>query len=78
MLCTFMQSTFIILESFSLIDMFVYSSIEICVVVDYQNRLEDAFLLVENNIIGIGTFFIYSVLMCLVCSICISCNDNVL
>ena len=40
-----------ILESFSLIDIFVYPSIEICVVVDYQNRLGDAVLLGENNII---------------------------
>ena len=57
----------IILESFSLIDMFVYFSIEICFVVDYQTRIKDAFLLGENKqnlkLIKIGTFFIYSVLM---------------
>ena len=40
-----------ILESFSLMYMFVYPSIEICIVVDYQNRLENAVLLGENNII---------------------------
>ena len=38
-----------ILESFSLIDMFVYFSIEICFVVDYQNRIEDAFLLGKSK-----------------------------
>ena len=57
-----------ILESLSLIDMFVYFSKEICFVVDYQNRIKDAFLLGENKqnlkLIKIGTFFIYSVLMC--------------
>ena len=57
-----------ILESFGLIDMFVYFSIEICFVVDYQTRIKDAFLLGENKhnlkLIKIGTFFIYSLLMC--------------
>ena len=56
-----------ILESFNLIDMFVYFSIEICFVVDYQTRIKDAFLLGENKqklkLIRIGTFFVYSVLM---------------
>ena len=48
--------------------MFVYFSIEICFVVDYQNRIKDAFLLGENKqnlkLIKIGIFFILSVLMC--------------
>ena len=57
-----------ILESFSLIDMFVYFPIEIRFVVDYQTRIKDAFMLGENKqnlkLIKIGTFFIYSVQMC--------------
>ena len=48
--------------------MFVYFSIEICFVVDYHTRIKDAFLLGENKqnleLIKIGTFFIYNVLMC--------------